>query len=72
MVSTTGTMLILLGLLPRSARWWPTCRDRWTRRPKGESAVSVAVREGAVALNVPDDGAIGQENELSAAGPAAS
>jgi hypothetical protein len=25
-------------------------------RPKGESAVSVAVREGAVAVNVPDDG----------------
>jgi hypothetical protein len=31
--------------------------NHWTRRPKGESAVSVAVREGAVAVNVPDDGA---------------
>ena len=30
--------------------------NHWTRRPKGESAVSVAVREGAVAANVPDDG----------------
>ena len=29
--------------------------NHWTRRPKGESAVSVAVREGAVAVNVPDD-----------------
>jgi NCS2 family nucleobase:cation symporter-2 len=31
--------------------------NHWTRRPKGESAVSLAVREGAVAVNVPDDGA---------------
>jgi hypothetical protein len=31
--------------------------SHWTRRPKGESAVSVAVREDAVAVNVPDDGA---------------
>jgi hypothetical protein len=30
--------------------------NHWTRRPKGESAVSVAVREGAVAVKVPDDG----------------
>ena len=30
--------------------------NHWTRRPKGESAVSLAVREGAVAVNVPDDG----------------
>ena len=30
--------------------------NHWTRRPKGESAVSVAVREGAVAVDVPDDG----------------
>ena len=29
--------------------------DHWTRRPRAESAVSVAVREGAVAVNVPDD-----------------
>jgi hypothetical protein len=31
--------------------------NHWTRRPKGESAVSLAVREGAVAVDVPDDGA---------------
>ena len=31
--------------------------NHWTRRPKGESAVSLAVREGAVTVNVPDDGA---------------
>jgi hypothetical protein len=30
--------------------------NHWSwRRPKGESAVSVAVREGAVAVDVPDD-----------------
>ena len=38
--------------------------NHWTRRPKGESAVSVAVREGAVAVNVPDDGASGVLNVL--------
>jgi hypothetical protein len=32
--------------------------NHWTRRPKGESAVSVAVREGAVAVDVPDDGVV--------------
>jgi hypothetical protein len=32
------------------------CCPRPGRRPKGESAVSLAVREGAVAVNVPDDG----------------
>jgi NCS2 family nucleobase:cation symporter-2 len=32
--------------------------NHWTRRPRGESAVTVAVREGAVAVNVPDDGAV--------------
>ncbi len=35
--------------------------NHWTRRPKGESAVSIAVREGAVTVNVPDDGA---ENDV--------
>ena len=35
--------------------------NHWTRWPKGESAVSVAVREGAVAVNVPDDGATPHE-----------
>jgi hypothetical protein len=33
--------------------------NHWTRRPRGESAVSYAVREGAVAVDVPDDGAGG-------------
>jgi uric acid transporter len=32
--------------------------NHWTRRPKGEHAVTVAVREGAVALDVPDGGAV--------------
>jgi uric acid transporter len=31
--------------------------NHWTRRPKGESAVLAAVREGAVAVNVLDDDA---------------
>ncbi|HEY6310156.1 MAG TPA: nucleobase:cation symporter-2 family protein [Streptosporangiaceae bacterium] len=35
--------------------------NHWTRRPKGESAVSLAVREGAVALDLPDDPASGAE-----------
>jgi uric acid transporter len=35
--------------------------NHWTRRPKGESAVSVAVREGAVALDLPDDPASSAE-----------
>ena len=39
--------------------------NHWTRRPKGESAVSLAVREGAVAVNVPDDGA-GTDDDQSA------
>src|ERR1700744_4888340 len=30
--------------------------NHWVRSPKGESAVSLAVREGGVALNVPDRG----------------
>src|SRR6201995_2370844 len=30
--------------------------NHWVRSPKGESAVSLAVREGGVAVNVPDDG----------------
>jgi uric acid transporter len=29
--------------------------NHWSWRRKGESAVEVAVREGAVAVNVPDD-----------------
>jgi len=29
--------------------------NHWTRRPEGESAVSLAVREGAVSLDLPDD-----------------
>jgi xanthine permease len=32
--------------------------NHWARRPRGESAVSVAVREGAVAVDVPDDGVL--------------
>jgi uric acid transporter len=32
--------------------------NHWTWRRKGESAVSVAVREGAVAVDVPDDGVL--------------
>jgi len=32
--------------------------NHWTWRRKGESAVSVAVREGAVAVDVPNDGAV--------------
>ena len=31
--------------------------NHWSWRRKGESAVEVALREGAVAVNVPDDGA---------------
>jgi hypothetical protein len=30
--------------------------NHWTWRRKGESAVSLAVREGAVAVDVPNDG----------------
>jgi NCS2 family nucleobase:cation symporter-2 len=32
--------------------------NHWVRSPKGESAVSLAVREGGVALNVPERGAV--------------
>jgi len=38
--------------------------NHWTRRPKGESAVSVAVREGAVAVDVPDDGVVEHGTEV--------
>jgi xanthine permease len=37
--------------------------NHWTRRPKGESAVSLAVREGAVAVNVPNDGAVNEDDQ---------
>lgn len=30
--------------------------NHWVRRPKGESSVTTALREGAVAVNIPDDG----------------
>ena len=39
--------------------------NHWTRRPKGESAVSVAVREGAVAVNVPDDSVSVADRDLT-------
>jgi Permease family len=54
----------LVGLTRVRSRWVvSTCGG--TRRPKGESAVSVAVREGAVAVNVPDDGASVADAQLS-------
>ena len=34
--------------------------NHWSWRRQGESAVEVAVREGAVAVNVPDDGVAGR------------
>ena len=37
--------------------------NHWTRRPKGASAVSLAVREGAVAANVANDGADNGDNQ---------
>jgi xanthine permease len=40
--------------------------NHWTRRPRGESAVSLAVREGAVAVNVPDDGAVSEDDQRTA------
>jgi xanthine/uracil permease len=39
--------------------------NHWTRRPKGESAVSAAVREGAVAVNVPDDSVSVADRDLT-------
>lgn len=32
--------------------------NHWVRRPKGESSVTTALREGAVAVNIPDDGVL--------------
>jgi hypothetical protein len=57
-VASCGTMLILLGITSTVIVVFTLnlVFNHWTRRPKGESAVSLAVREGAVAVNVPDDG----------------
>jgi len=46
--------------------------NHWSWRRQGtESAVEVAVREGAVAVDVPDDGVRGGEDKVNVAGPAA-
>ena len=48
------------------SRWWSSISpDNWTRRPRGEHAVTVAVREGAVAVSVADGGR-GVGNEAGA------
>src|SRR6266699_233192 len=47
--------------------------NHWSWRRQGtESAVEVAVREGAVAVDVPDDGVRGGEDTVNVPGPAAS
>jgi hypothetical protein len=47
--------------------------NHWSWRRQGtESAVEVAVREGAVAVDVPDDGVRDAEGALNVPGPAAS
>jgi hypothetical protein len=45
--------------------------NHWTWRRKGESAVSVAVREGAVAVDVPDDGVVEHDAEMGRVEPKA-
>jgi len=46
--------------------------NHWSWRRQGtESAVEVAVREGAVAVDVPDDGVRGGEDTVNVPGPAA-